>query len=359
MTRIVFAGDSNLDQYVSSQDKFGSIVGSARGYPFVWNSGVSGNTSAQLRARLATDVIALSPQVCVVMIGTNDIAEAYENDTANASMIAGYISNVGGIIDDLVTAGITPVIASPPPARIYEVCLRFGPMLEALESLCASKGVEYVNLYDGIANQARDVSKAAFLALYRADPDKYHLTVEGHAFIAGLDWSGIPASSLLHIGSVLNEAHNTSFGNVSGGTFRVAIEASAMSLPGSVTVARLTLQGYTDEQITLKKVFAGARTSGANASSLVPVRVNGNTEFTVPKGRTVMTDPFPWSGGAMLLTGYGNAGASADKLSAKGGVSNVTTYYKSGDEAASLSVSGFIGYSGYLSLVSKIETDGF
>lgn len=359
MAKIIFAGDSNLDQYVTNAEKFGSIVGSARGYPFVTNSGVSGNTSAQLLARLASDVIAPDPDVCAVMIGTNDMAAAHENDTANSAMIAAYVANMEEIIDDLEAASIVPVIVTPPPARIPEVCLRFPAMLAALDALCTDKSVALVNIYDAIADRARNVSKAAFQALYLADPDKYHLSVAGHSFIGGLDWSSIPAATLPAIDTVLNEAHNSNFGNISGGTFRVAIEMSAMSLPGSVTMARLTFQGHSDEPLALSKVFAGSRSSGANASSLVPVRVGGAQAFTVPQAGTLVSDPFPFGGGAMLVTGHGNGGSSADKLSAKSSATGATTYYKYGDEAASLSVTGFAGYSGYLSLVTEIETDGF
>ncbi|EDQ33962.1 hypothetical protein HPDFL43_05895 [Hoeflea phototrophica DFL-43] len=357
--KIIFPSDSNLDQYVSSQQKFSSIVGSARGYPFVSASGISGNQSSHFLARVEADVIAQNPQTCVAGFGTNNAAWAHENDISNATMTSSYISDMDAATDLLLTAGIFPVLFTPPPARIPEMCFRLPHLVDALATLCDSKSIGFVNIYDAIAGVAIESSKASFLALYLADPDKHHLAAAGHAFIGDMDWSAIPAPNMPTLGAVLDETHNGSFGNVNGGTFRVVIPTAAMSQPGTVTMERATFQGHPDEPITFSKVFSGAQSSGANASSLVPMRINGQTAFTVPQGGKITSDPYPSSGGPRIFTGHCNGGSGADRLSAKTSVPGVATFYKPGDEAACLSVSGFTGYSGYLSLVTEIQTDGF
>lgn len=364
MKSLIFVGDSNLDQYVTNDQKFGTIVGAKLGYPVVICDGKSGQGAEALNARFAVDVVAKAPQAVGIMIGTNNLASAYENNVSNPTMLASYIAAVADCIDKAKAVGITPFIISPPPARLPEMCLRFEPTLTALKALCVSKGITYANIYDAIADQARNVSKTAFNSLYFADPDKYHLVVAGHTFVAGcIDWASvIPPPDLSSLANVLNATHDASFGNVTGGTFRVVINQSAMSAAGPSGFARLRLQAHADESFVVQKLYAGVPSSGASASSIVPVRVNGSTSFTIPQGQSVWTDAFVKPGSGLVVSGYCNGGTSADKLSAKTGVSGVTTYYASSDHAADLSVTvgagNFLGYSGYLSLVSEIQTDG-
>lgn len=66
------------------------------------NHGVSGETSAEVLARIA-DVVALAPGVCVVLAGTNDIGTLTPAQT---------VANLGTIYDTLRSAGIF-VIAVP------------------------------------------------------------------------------------------------------------------------------------------------------------------------------------------------------------------------------------------------------
>jgi lysophospholipase L1-like esterase len=85
--RVVFLGDSITDGW-----KLGEYFS---GKPYV-NRGISGQTTPQMLLRFRPDVIALKPQVVVILAGTNDIAgntgpmtvEMIENNYASMAELA-------------------------------------------------------------------------------------------------------------------------------------------------------------------------------------------------------------------------------------------------------------------------------
>lgn len=167
-------------------------------------------------------------------------------------------------------------------------------------------------------------------------------------------------------GEVLSATLVGAFGNVDAKTVKCRIKSSAMAPPaGSVTKIRLTLKGHADEPLVLAKCYIGKRNSvgdACDAVSLAPLQVAGASAFTIPAGGQVTTDwlPFFWNKiDDFVVSIYANGGPTADKLAAAVGSPAGDTYLKSGDEAAIADASGFAEYIGYLSLVTKIETDGF
>lgn len=70
------------------------------------NAGISGNTTAQMLARVQTDVVAYKPAVCVVLGGTNDSAAPVS--------LANFASNITGIVVALRKAAILPVLCTIP-----------------------------------------------------------------------------------------------------------------------------------------------------------------------------------------------------------------------------------------------------
>lgn len=72
------------------------------------NAGVSGNTSAQMLARIQADVLAFSPAYCVVESGC-------PNDIGNALTLAQSIANHQAIYDALKAAGVRVVVCTPVP----------------------------------------------------------------------------------------------------------------------------------------------------------------------------------------------------------------------------------------------------
>lgn len=114
--RVVFAGDSltasgeddvapDLGHVESTQ--FYAMAASAGRLYYPRTAGVGGDTSAQLLARIQTDVIASAPSICVVMIGTNDVGGSVP--------LADYQTNVTAIVAALEAANILPVLCLVPP----------------------------------------------------------------------------------------------------------------------------------------------------------------------------------------------------------------------------------------------------
>jgi lysophospholipase L1-like esterase len=66
--RVVFMGDSITDMWV--QPRFGAFF---PGKPYI-GRGINGQTTPQMLLRFRADVIALHPQVVVILAGTNDVA---------------------------------------------------------------------------------------------------------------------------------------------------------------------------------------------------------------------------------------------------------------------------------------------
>jgi lysophospholipase L1-like esterase len=75
-----------------------------------YNAGISGNTTAQMLARITTDVIAYAPAYCVVLGGTNDVAQSVPFATTKANLTAIYTV--------LINAGIRPVLGTVTPRNI-------------------------------------------------------------------------------------------------------------------------------------------------------------------------------------------------------------------------------------------------
>jgi len=125
--RVVFMGDSITDSW--DDPKYGGFF---PGKPYI-DRGISGQTTPQMLIRFRPDVIALKPNVVVILAGTNDIAgntgpmslEAIEDnlismaELARANRIRVVLSSVLPISDYETREG-KPIIQSGrrPPAQI-------------------------------------------------------------------------------------------------------------------------------------------------------------------------------------------------------------------------------------------------
>ncbi|HEY6391706.1 MAG TPA: SGNH/GDSL hydrolase family protein [Bryobacteraceae bacterium] len=118
--RVVFMGDSITDNWGRRYGKF------FEGKPYV-NRGIGGQTTPQMLIRFRPDVIALKPQVVVILAGTNDIAgntgamtlEAIEDNLASMAELA-KANNVRVVLASVmpVCDYIRPQTARRPPEKI-------------------------------------------------------------------------------------------------------------------------------------------------------------------------------------------------------------------------------------------------
>jgi lysophospholipase L1-like esterase len=103
--RVIFFGDSITQGW--DLNKFFPSTG------FI-NRGISGQTTAQMLVRFRQDVIALNPQVVVILAGTNDVAE-----NLGPTTLEEIESNLMSMVDISEANGVRVVLSSILPAGQY------------------------------------------------------------------------------------------------------------------------------------------------------------------------------------------------------------------------------------------------
>jgi lysophospholipase L1-like esterase len=99
----------------------------------ILNAAMAGNTAADLRKRLAADVLARSPDLVIVCIGTNDAHTKRPLDDFRADLDA--------IIADLKKAGIRVMLMRPSPFGDPEKEQRFQDYLAIISQAAAANGL--------------------------------------------------------------------------------------------------------------------------------------------------------------------------------------------------------------------------
>ncbi|HZI87788.1 MAG TPA: SGNH/GDSL hydrolase family protein [Pyrinomonadaceae bacterium] len=107
--RVVFMGDSITDSW--DEPRYGAFF---QAEPYV-NRGISGQTTQQMLIRFRPDVIALKPQVVVILAGTNDIAGNTGPTTLEAIQ-----DNLTSMVELARVHKIRVVLASLLPVSDYE-----------------------------------------------------------------------------------------------------------------------------------------------------------------------------------------------------------------------------------------------
>ena len=127
--RVVFMGDSITDAWI--RPEYGGFF---PGKPYA-DRGISGQTTPQMLVRFRPDVIALHPDVVVILAGTNDIAantgpmtdEEIEgnlmsmSELAQASGIHVVLSSITPVSNYHGRPPAAPMTARRPPARILAI----------------------------------------------------------------------------------------------------------------------------------------------------------------------------------------------------------------------------------------------
>jgi lysophospholipase L1-like esterase len=144
--RVVFYGDSITDGWGRVQGAF------FPGKPYL-NRGISGQTTPQMLVRFRQDVVALKPQVVVILAGTNDIAG--NTGPSTPEMIQ---DNFKSMVDIARANDIRVVLASILPASDYpwKPGLNPGPRIVALNAwlkqYAASLDLVYVDYYSAVVD---------------------------------------------------------------------------------------------------------------------------------------------------------------------------------------------------------------
>jgi lysophospholipase L1-like esterase len=185
---IVFAGDSvtqgawTVDSGgaqltgLTTDQKFSTLIGNARGFSTVVNAGKSGDTAAGLASRLSADVLSHSPDAVAIMIGVNDV------DTGTPTPVVEFKLSLYGIIETLQAASVRPTLLMPNLVRSSPVGIAFPAYLNAMNEVAVENSVPIVPIYDLFCRQWLAVAnQSTFDALFH---DYKHMTAAGHRFIA-------------------------------------------------------------------------------------------------------------------------------------------------------------------------------
>ncbi|SNY73422.1 SGNH/GDSL hydrolase family protein [Stenotrophomonas sp. CC120223-11] len=172
--RVVFFGDSITEGW--------GREGSAGFFPGKgWlNRGISGQTTAQMLVRFPQDVLALKPQVVVILAGTNDIA-----GNTGPSTQAMIEDNLHAMVDLARAHGIAVVLASVLPVSDYPWLPGTAPapkvraLNTALKRYADAQQLVYLDYYTPMANAAGGLDSQL------AD-DGVHPTAKGYAVMAPL-----------------------------------------------------------------------------------------------------------------------------------------------------------------------------
>ena len=190
--RVVFFGDSITEGW--------GREGSASFFPGRgWlNRGISGQTTAQMLLRFPQDVLALHPQVLVILAGTNDIA-----GNTGPSTQAMIEDNLHAMVDLARAHGIRVVLASVLPVSEYPWMpgITPAPKVRALNAslrrYADAKQLVYLDYHTPMANAAGGLDPQL------AD-DGVHPTAKGYEVMAplveaaikrALDQAGSPATT--------------------------------------------------------------------------------------------------------------------------------------------------------------------
>jgi lysophospholipase L1-like esterase len=114
------------------------------GLRFVHNAGVPGNTTAQMRARLSSDVYAYNPDVLFVLGGTNDLGLGISGSAV--------IANLRSIIVDAKAHKITVIVLTIPPDSYTSMAPKINSLNAAIMNLARSQRVTYVDIHAPLAN---------------------------------------------------------------------------------------------------------------------------------------------------------------------------------------------------------------
>ncbi|OKP91840.1 hypothetical protein A3844_01630 [Paenibacillus helianthi] len=135
------------------------------------NRGVWGSWSAQVLARIQTNVIDLRPRQCIILVGTNDLH--------GSEPLGNIVYNVTQIADKLLDAKIEPIFLAVPPrndfpadnTKIREYNMR-------LMVMCQEKMIRFIDTYNPLAKE--DGTSLDYIHV----ADNLHLSVYGAYLIA-------------------------------------------------------------------------------------------------------------------------------------------------------------------------------
>lgn len=158
---------------------------------------------------------------------------------------------------------------------------------------------------------------------------------------------------------VLDTPLPTTFGNVTGKTYRVKVYPD-WPASSRITKLRVRVKGHADEPLSISQLHVGRSGAGAATLDGAALTLGGQGSFVIPAGQEVDLDELTvdWvNPGPISFSGYGTGGPESDRLAASAMAAPNETFLKVGNFVMQADAAGFLAYPGYLSLVTRIECD--
>jgi lysophospholipase L1-like esterase len=155
------------------------LLGRWRGIP-VLNFGVSGDTTAQMRARL-DDLLGSgpTPQVVVILGGTNDMARGMPVEDA--------LRNLQSMAERVRGSGRRPVLVCPPPSGSFRLD-RAEALRRGLRDYARAEGILFVDPWPAMEDPGRRGWPRPELALDALHPNEQGQYVIAEQIARALGW---------------------------------------------------------------------------------------------------------------------------------------------------------------------------
>ena len=180
-SRVVFLGDSITQAW--------DLSFFFKGRPYV-NRGIGGQTTPQILLRFRQDVIALKPDIVVILAGTNDLAE----NTGPTSLEA-IKDNLKSMVDLARKNGVRPILASVLPAAAYAWRPEIRPIDKILalnqwmKEYAETEGIGYLDYYSAMVTDQHGLKP-------ELSGDGVHPNEAGYAIMASLVSDALAKSKL-------------------------------------------------------------------------------------------------------------------------------------------------------------------
>jgi lysophospholipase L1-like esterase len=135
------------------------------------NAGIVGNNASDLRARLQADVLAYSPNLVSLWIGTNDVTQSRTFDA--------YKTDVQALVTALKSASITPVLFTIPPRADNTKYTTISAWNLWLKTYAQEQRISLVDAYAILVDPATGAYKSGY-----DSGDGIHVSMAGHNAVA-------------------------------------------------------------------------------------------------------------------------------------------------------------------------------
>jgi lysophospholipase L1-like esterase len=261
---------------------------------YLYNAGISGNTTTQMLARIDSDVIKYSPKICFVLGGTNDVGNSISHTVTK--------SNLETIVNKLLSSGITPILCTIPP-RNDATKLGVARVNAVIQNLATKYGLTLLDFFTVLADPANSNFKsglnggdgihpnAAGAKLMSALAETTLLPLLPYNFIP-LSTSNVNAASISSNGLVLVDTDTDGLGD--NWTMQGAATATASIVSGDTAI----IGNWQQMVVTVSgtRILDNSTTTGFTGGNRIAV--SGRVQAVAEAGSMVYDVKVTFWGGA-------------------------------------------------------------